>query len=164
MYIIVRPGPYVNAEANAGGFPLWLTTGEYGTLRNDDTRYTNAWTPYFTEVTEITSRYQVTDGHNSIVYQIENEYGNQWLGDPSLRVPNETAIAYMDLLKANARKNGITLPLTVNDPNMASHSWGKDWSDAGGNVDVAGLDSYPSVCDYPSLRCERRWGTEEKEQ
>ncbi|CAG8012867.1 unnamed protein product [Penicillium nalgiovense] len=149
MYVIVRPGPYVNAEANAGGFPLWVTTGEYGTLRNDDTRYTNAWTPYFTEVTEITSRYQVTDGHYSIVYQIENEYGNQWLGDPTLRVPNETAIAYMELLKANARKNGITLPLTVNDPNMKTHSWGKDWSDAGGNVDVAGLDSYPScwTCD-----------------
>ncbi|KAJ5245543.1 hypothetical protein N7489_005639 [Penicillium chrysogenum] len=149
MYIIVRPGPYVNAEANAGGFPLWVTTGDYGTLRNDDTRYTNAWTPYFTEVTEITSRYQVTDGHYSIVYQIENEYGNQWLGDPTLRVPNETAIAYMELLKANARDNGITLPLTVNDPNMKTHSWGKDWSDAGGNVDVAGLDSYPScwTCD-----------------
>ena len=33
LYVIVRPGPYVNAEANAGGFPLWLTTGEYGALR-----------------------------------------------------------------------------------------------------------------------------------
>lgn len=151
LYIIVRPGPYVNAEANAGGFPLWLTTGEYGTLRNNDTRYTNAWTPYFTEMTEITSRYQVTDGHNSICYQIENEYGNQWLGDASLRVPNQTAIAYMELLEANARAHGITVPLTVNDPNMNTHSWGKDWSDEGGNVDVAGVDSYPSVCAIPYI-------------
>ncbi|OQE17633.1 hypothetical protein PENSTE_c020G02978 [Penicillium steckii] len=149
LYIIVRPGPYVNAEANAGGFPLWLTTGEYGTLRNNDTRYTKAWTPYFTKVSEITSKYQVTDGENAMVYQIENEYGNQWEGSAVDRVPNETAIHYMELLEANARANGIVIPLTSNDPNMNTHSWGSDWSDEGGNVDVAGVDSYPScwTCD-----------------
>jgi beta-galactosidase len=37
------------------------------------------------------------------------------------------------------------VPLTANDPNMNSHSWGSDWSNEGGNVDVAGVDSYPSV-------------------
>jgi len=145
LYIIVRPGPYVNAEANAGGFPLWLTTGEYGTLRNNDTRYTKAWTPYFTKVSEITSKYQVSDGANAMVYQIENEYGNQWEGSAVDRVPNETAIHYMELLEANARANGIVIPLTSNDPNMNTHSWGSDWSNEGGNVDVAGVDSYPSV-------------------
>ncbi|KAJ5682963.1 hypothetical protein N7462_006128 [Penicillium macrosclerotiorum] len=149
LYIIVRPGPYVNAEASAGGFPLWLTTGDYGTLRNNDTRYTAAWTPYFSKMAQITSGYQVTNGENAIVYQIENEYGQQWIGSASERVPNETAIAYMELLEANARANGITVPLTANDPNMNSHSWGSDWSDEGGNVDVAGVDSYPScwTCD-----------------
>lgn len=145
LYIIVRPGPYVNAEASAGGFPLWLTTGEYGTLRNNDTRYTKAWTPYFTKLSEITSKHQVTGGGNTLVYQIENEYGSQWEGWASERQPNEDAIAYMELLEANARANGITVPLTSNDPNMNSHSWGSDWSNEGGNVDVAGLDSYPSV-------------------
>ncbi|KAL4809325.1 glycoside hydrolase superfamily [Aspergillus unguis] len=149
MYIIVRPGPYVNAEASAGGFPLWLTTGAYGSTRNDDPRYTAAWKPYFSKVSEITSRYQVTDGHNTLIYQIENEYGQQWIGDPVDRDLNETAAAYMDLLKATARENGIKVPLTANDPNMGSKSWGNDWSDAAGNVDAVGLDSYPSCwsCD-----------------
>jgi len=145
----VRPGPYVNAEASAGGFPLWLTTGEYGTLRNNDTRYTEAWKPYFTEISTITSKYQVTDGENTLVYQIENEYGNQWIGSASDRVPNETAIAYMELLEASARANGIKVPLTANDPNMNFHSWGSDWSNEGGNVDIAGVDSYPSVSSHP---------------
>lgn len=145
MYIIVRPGPYVNAEATAGGFPLWLTTGAYGSTRNDDPRYTAAWEPYFAEVSEITSKYQITDGHNTLCYQIENEYGQQWIDDPVDRNPNETAIAYMELLQASARANGITVPLTANDPNMNTKSWGKDWSNAGGNVDVVGVDSYPSV-------------------
>ncbi|KAL4977037.1 glycoside hydrolase superfamily [Aspergillus desertorum] len=149
MYIIVRPGPYVNAEASAGGFPLWLTTGAYGSTRNDDPRYTAAWEPYFAEVSEITSRYQVTDGHYTLCYQIENEYGQQWIGDPVDRNPNRTAIAYMELLQASARENGITVPLTGNDPNMNTKSWGSDWSDAGGNLDTVGLDSYPSCwsCD-----------------
>lgn len=145
MYIIVRPGPYINAEASAGGFPLWLTTGDYGTLRNNDSRYTAAWKPYFEKMTEITSRYQVTNGHNTFCYQIENEYGDQWLSDPSERVPNETAIAYMELLESSARENGILVPFTANDPNMNAMAWSRDWSNAGGNVDVVGLDSYPSV-------------------
>ncbi|KAJ5819060.1 beta-galactosidase B [Penicillium riverlandense] len=149
LYIIVRPGPYINAEVTAGGFPLWLTTGDYGSLRNNDTRYTKAWTPYFSEMSQVTSKYQVTDGENALCYQIENEYGDQWVGNPSERDPNETAISYMELLEANARKNGITVPLTSNDPNMNTHSWGSDWSNDGGNVDVSGVDSYPScwTCD-----------------
>ncbi|KAL3480329.1 glycoside hydrolase superfamily [Aspergillus californicus] len=149
MYIIVRPGPYVNAEASAGGYPLWLTTGAYGSTRNDDPRYTEAWTPYFSKVSEITSNYQITDGENTLCYQIENEYGQQWIGDPVDRNPNETAVAYMELLKASALANGITVPLTGNDPNMRTKSWGNDWSNSEGNVDVVGVDSYPSCwsCD-----------------
>ncbi|KAL4970271.1 glycoside hydrolase family 35 protein [Aspergillus stella-maris] len=149
MYIIVRPGPYVNAEASAGGYPLWLTTGAYGSTRNDDPRYTEAWEPYFAEVSEITSRHQVTDGHYTLCYQIENEYGQQWIGDPVDRDLNQTAAAYMELLQASALANGITVPLTANDPNMRTKSWGNDWSNADGNVDVVGLDSYPSCwsCD-----------------
>jgi beta-galactosidase GanA len=145
LYVFVRPGPYINAETNAGGFPLWLTTGAYGTLRNNDTRYTAVWTPYFSRVSQITSQYQITKGQNVIAYQIENEYGEQWIGDPSERDPNETAVHYMELLEANARANGIDVPLTANEPNMYSISWGSDWSNAGGNVDITGLDSYPSV-------------------
>ncbi|KAF2457709.1 glycoside hydrolase superfamily [Lineolata rhizophorae] len=144
LYVIVRPGPYVNAETNAGCFPGWLTTGEYGTLRNNDTRYTDAWTPYMSEYSELVSNYQVSQGENVYLYQIENEYGEQWIGDPTDKVPNPTATAYMDALEATARANGIDVPLIANDPNMRVLSWSEDFSDAGGNVDVYGLDSYPS--------------------
>ena len=73
LYVFVRPGPYINAESTAGGFPLWLTTGEYGTLRNNDTRYTAAWTPYQTRFAQLTAPYQVTEGGMALAYQIENE-------------------------------------------------------------------------------------------
>ena len=70
LYMIVRPGPYVNAEANAGGYPLWLTTGEYGNLRTDDPKYTAAWKPYWKRVSEIVKPHLVTNGGNVIMYQV----------------------------------------------------------------------------------------------
>lgn len=154
LYVIFRPGPYMNAEANAGGYPLWVTTGEYGRLRDDDPRYTAAWTPYMAKVAEISSNYQVTNNQSIISFQVENEFGEQWKGDASKRVPNEVAIHYMELLEETAREHGIDVPLQANEPNMHSISWGKDWSNEGGNVDVTGLDVYPSVRIRPSKKGE----------
>lgn len=59
------------AETNAGGFPGWVTIG-YGPLRNDDPRYTAAWTPYMTAIGNIVSKHTITRGGNVILYQIEN--------------------------------------------------------------------------------------------
>ncbi|KAF4637265.1 hypothetical protein G7Y89_g814 [Cudoniella acicularis] len=148
LYILFRPGPYVNAEANAGGFPGWLTTGAYGTLRNNDTRYTNAWSPFFSEISQIVSKHQVTNGGNVFIYQIENEYGDQWT-NVAARTPDYPAISYMELLEASARSNGINIPLIHNNPNMNTKSWSKDFSNQGGNVDVYAVDHYPSCwsCD-----------------
>jgi hypothetical protein len=144
LYVIVRPGPYVNAEANAGGLPLWLTTGAYGELRNDDPRYAAAWEPYFSEYSAITSKHLVTNGGNAFIYQIENEYGQQWK-DTARKIPDEPSGRYMAALEASARENGIDVPLIHNDPNLNSKSWSQDFApNATGNVDVAGLDSYPS--------------------
>ncbi|KAF2016952.1 glycoside hydrolase family 35 protein [Aaosphaeria arxii CBS 175.79] len=144
LYVIVRPGPYVNAEANAGGFPLWLTTGAYGKLRDDDPRYEAAWKPYFSEFSRLTSKHLVTNGGNVIVYQIENEYGEQWQ-DREKKIPYEPAARYMAALEDTARENGIDVPLIHNDPNMNTKSWSHDYApNATGNVDVAGVDSYPS--------------------
>ncbi|KAF2258955.1 putative beta-galactosidase B [Lojkania enalia] len=144
LYVIVRPGPYVNAEANAGGFPLWITTGAYGKLRDDDSRYLAALAPYFSKYSAIVSKYLVTNGGNVFLYQIENEYGEQWVGDARKKVPNVPAGNYMAYLESIARQNGIDIPLIHNDPNMNSKSWSKDFSNGMGNVDVAGVDSYPS--------------------
>lgn len=117
MYMIIRPGPYINAEANAGGFPLWATTGAYGELRDDDPRYTEAWTPYMTELSKIVVPHLVTNGGNVAFFQLENELGNQWLNVAN-KTPNLPAQEYMELLKQNARENGIDVPLTHNAPNM----------------------------------------------
>lgn len=149
LYVIWRPGPYVNAETTAGGFASWVTTGAYGGLRDNDTRYTAAWTPYMTKMGQIVAQHLVTNGGNVFLYQIENEYGDQWK-NVAAKVPNPTAIAYMENLEANARAAGINIPLSHNNPNLNSKSWSTDYGAGfGGNVDVYGADSYPSCwsCD-----------------
>ncbi|KAI0861136.1 glycoside hydrolase superfamily [Xylaria cubensis] len=143
MYMIIRPGPYINAEANAGGFPLWVTTGAYGGLRDNDPRYTEAWKPYMTEISKKIAPHLITNGGNVILFQVENELGNQWL-NVATKTPNLPVQEYMELLEKSARENGINVPLTHNAPNMNGYSWSHDFSNATGNVDVVGLDSYPS--------------------
>lgn len=98
------------------------------------------------EFGKITSKHLVTNGGNALVYQIENEYGAQWIGTPTNRIPNPSATAYMEDLKEASWSSGINVPLIHNAPNMNGKSWSKDFApNAGGNVDVYGLDSYPSV-------------------
>ncbi|KAH6951533.1 glycoside hydrolase superfamily [Fusarium avenaceum] len=144
LYLLIRPGPYVNAEANAGGFPLWVTTGEYGKLRNDDPRFTKAWSKYWTEISKIIEPHLITNGGNVAMFQIENELGGQWKNDDK-RILNEPTANYMQLLKESARDAGIDVPVFHNAPNTRTFSWSNDFeANATGNVDVTGVDSYPS--------------------
>lgn len=128
------------------GFPGWVLTGAYGTLRNNDTSYTAAWTPYFTKMSEIVAQHQITNGGNVFIYQIENEYGVQWKNVTS-KTPNLPAAAYMEKLERVARESGIVVPLIHNNPNMNTKSWSKDFGAGfGGNVDNYAMDHYPSCC------------------
>lgn len=154
LYILFRPGPYINAETNAGGFPGWLLTGDYGSTRNNDSRYTDAWHPYFDTISRMVADHSVTNGGNVILYQIENEYGQQWL-DIDDRTPNETAIHYMELLEAAARDNGINMPTIANAPNLRVKSWSSDYdiNNEGGNTDIYTVDNYPSCWSCNLAEC-----------
>ncbi|QRW09228.1 glycoside hydrolase family 35 protein [Ceratobasidium sp. AG-Ba] len=140
LYVIWRAGPYVNAETTAGGFALWATTGAYGSLRNNDTRYTNAWMPYMKKYTQILSKHQVTNGGNLVMFQIENEIAGQ---RTSSGAENWPIIDYMKQLEQTSRQSGLVIPFFTNAPNMGSMSWSKDY-DVNGAQDIYGLDSYPA--------------------
>ncbi|KAG9094270.1 hypothetical protein FS749_012782 [Ceratobasidium sp. UAMH 11750] len=140
LYVIWRAGPYVNAETTAGGFALWATTGAYGALRNNDTRYTNAWMPYMKKYTQILSKHQVTNGGNLLMFQIENEISGQ---RTSSGAENWPLIDYMKQLEQTSRQSGLVIPFFTNAPNMGSMSWTKDY-DVNGAQDIYGLDSYPA--------------------
>ncbi|MCW2944722.1 MAG: beta-galactosidase [Actinoallomurus sp.] len=126
IYVIARPGPYINAETDSGGFPGWLTT-QKGRARSSAPDYTQAYQDWLRHVDPIIARHQFTNGTGSVIlYQIENEYGSN------------TDAAYMRDIEKQVRADGINVPLTHN------HCCGSStWATGAGAVDLPGQDSYP---------------------
>jgi beta-galactosidase GanA len=81
LYVIVRPGPYINAETDSGGFPGWLTTIK-GRARSTDTDYLVGAYEWLGQVDPIIARHQLTNGTGSVIAcQVENEfYDNSSVG------------------------------------------------------------------------------------
>ncbi|WP_143177692.1 beta-galactosidase [Cystobacter ferrugineus] len=139
LYVIARPGPYINAEVDSGGFPGWLQT-QAGRARSDADDYQAAWEQYFDAINPILARHQLTDGGGSVIlYQLENEYDRT----------DSTAQNYMEELKAAVRADGITVPLFHNDKGRELR-----WACGKGAPDLYATDTYPgtSVTDYEFLR------------
>ncbi|NID14664.1 beta-galactosidase [Luteibacter yeojuensis] len=135
IYVIARPGPYINAETDAGGFPGWLVTTA-GKPRSTSPEYTAAYREWMTQIDRIIARHQVTDGRGTVLlYQVENE-----LYDESADTRR-----YMQDLEDKARADGITVPLTGNHNGNFVQGLGA--------TDIPGHDSYP--LDFDCTRPER---------
>jgi beta-galactosidase GanA len=137
LYVIARPGPYCNAETNAGGLALWTTDGSGGRYRTSDKTYQQAWIPWVREIAAILKRNQITNGGPVILTQIENE-----LSETSYKA-DDTVVKYMEQLKTAFRDAGIVVPFMHNEKGMRSISWSTDYNNVGGAVNIYGLDSYP---------------------
>jgi beta-galactosidase GanA len=128
IYVIARPGPYVNAETDDGGLPAWLSR-EPGRLRTNDPAYLAFALEWQSQIDAILARHQLTNGTGSVIlYQVENEFTNTGVSGQG----------YMQALEQHARADGIAVPLTHNDigPNGR-------WASGPGAVDIYGFDRYP---------------------
>ncbi|PYH99852.1 beta-galactosidase [Aspergillus ellipticus CBS 707.79] len=146
IYIIARPGPYVNAEYNAGGLALYLSDGSGGTLRAGDATYQEAWTPWVERIGEIIAANSITKGGPVILNQIENEL------QETVHSATNTLVEYMEQLETAFRATGVDVPFSSNEKGERSQSWSTDYEDVGGAVNVYGLDSYPggTSCTNPA--------------
>src|SRR6185312_4439790 len=78
LYVIARPGPYVNAEISMGGLPAYLTKNGSHSLRSTDPEALKESLDWINAFNKIALKHQVTDGGGSIVmYQAENELLNE---------------------------------------------------------------------------------------
>ncbi|RDX44153.1 hypothetical protein OH76DRAFT_1487358 [Lentinus brumalis] len=136
IFIVLRPGPYINAETTAGGIAHWVTSEVAGTLRTNDTDWTAAYEPYIAGIINATVPNQVTHGGPVLAVQIDNEF-------------SQTAAhaAYFAQLEAQYRNGGVVVPLTYNDPGQ-----GRNFINGTGAVDIYGLDSYPQGFDCSNPR------------
>lgn len=104
LMAIVRPGPYICAEWENGGFPVWVT-GRYGRrVRTRDAEYRDAVGRWLVELMPQVVRRQIDRGGPVIMVQAENEYGSYG-----------TDAAYLEWLAVLLRQCGVTVPLFTSD-------------------------------------------------
>src|SRR4051794_26875698 len=141
LYVIARPGPYINAEVDAGGFPGWLTT-KPGRARTSDPTYMGYVDEYLSHIDAILARHQVTNGTGPVVlYQIENEYASN--------VTSPVGIQYMQHLYDKVRADGITVPIFHNDKGRNGFWVPGAFTGADGRPgpNLYGFDGYPGpIC------------------
>ncbi|KAG0041787.1 hypothetical protein BGZ83_001315 [Gryganskiella cystojenkinii] len=154
LYVLAAPGPYICAETQAGGFPIWLASQRDIRLRHMKTNFWKVYDPkfmeacieYFEHILPILARHQITNSLFDkkkegcvLALQIENESFQKVFGYP-IGLHDD-----MRVLSKTARDCGITVPLFTNDgfeegsfivkedPRRAKKDFG---------VDMYGFDKY----------------------
>lgn len=74
--VIVRPGPYICAEWDNGGFPAWAISNPEMVLRSSDPLFTGAVEEWFAHLLPVIEPLQACHGGPVVAVQIENEYGS----------------------------------------------------------------------------------------
>ncbi len=113
FYVIARPGPYICAEWDHGGFPAWLVNKrpahpkEALWYRSDDPEFI-AWSKHWLDaVCPMIAKHQITrkkPGEPGVIlFQLENEYDY-----PSFS--QAVKMAYVKSLAVDAAADGIDVP------------------------------------------------------
>lgn len=128
LYVIMRPGPFINAEVNAGGLPYWVLNkkgviprNRIGTEYHYSPEYMDFVTEWYDKVLPIVRQFD-----NIIAFQIENEYATDEMDE-----------TYMRELYLMARQRGIMCPIFHNDAYCAGL-----WADM---LDIYACDIYPYI-------------------
>ena len=125
LYVIARPGPYINAETDGGGLPGWWNS-QPGNGRSSDPQYEKWAMQWMHQIDTILARHQLTTGTGSVILeQVENEFTDT----------SPTATQYMADLETQIRSDGITVPLTGNHWNA--------YVTGQGATQIPGWDNYP---------------------
>jgi hypothetical protein len=114
FYTIIRPGPYICAEWQRGGYPGWLInqrpahTKEPLWFRSDDPVFL-AWSKHWMDaVCPVVAKHQITrkppGSPGVILFQLENEYDYA-------QFSSAVRTAYVKALADDATADGIDLPL-----------------------------------------------------
>lgn len=165
LYLIARPGPYINAETSGGGLPGWLQRNS-GLLRSTAPDYLAATEIYLSNVLKPIEAAQITHGGPVIMVQYENEYsisdtpetiniltslfvlGQSLTANTTRELSTELHAEYMEHVKNVFKNAGIVVPLMANDAVPAGN-----WAPGSGQgaADIYAIDDYP----FPyGLTCE----------
>lgn len=128
LFVIARPGPYINGEVSAGGIPYWLLKDKTAAIRNRkdgdyiySASYMKALKDWYNAILPV-----IKDFDNVVLIQVENEYST-----------NGGETEYIDELVQIVRDSGVKAPIFHNDAYIAGL-----YAD---NVDLYACDIYPYI-------------------
>ncbi len=96
LYVILRPGPYVCAEWEFGGFPAWLLKEPGMQVRSRNPQFMAAVSRWFHQLGTIVHPMMLSQGGPILAVQVENEYGA--FGDDH---------AYMESIESLLKSSGM---------------------------------------------------------
>ncbi len=105
LYVIVRPGPFICAEWDMGGFPAYLTEIDGLELRAGNRQYIERFDKYLDFVIPKIVAHLSTNGGNIIAVQVENEYGGFSKQDRS----------YLEYVRDGMIRRGVDVLLFTSD-------------------------------------------------
>ena len=102
MYATVRVGPYICAEWDSGGYPVWLRFRPGLRARENEPQFVAAVDHYLDQVLPIVAANQIHRDGSVIMVQLENEHPDGW----GTEMPN----GYFRHLREKAVAGGIEVP------------------------------------------------------
>ena len=102
LYAIVRVGPYVCAEWDSGGYPVWLRDKANLRVREENPVFEAAVDKWYEKIIPIVAANQINRGGNVILVQLENEHPAGW----GKEMPNN----YFKHLRDKAISLGLEVP------------------------------------------------------
>ena len=104
LWVVLRPGPYVCAEWEFGGYPAWLLKSPGVRVRDGNPAFLAAVRRYFDALGHQLAPLQITRGGPILMVQVENEYGSYGSDQ-----------AYLGALRDAIRHAGFDVPLYTAD-------------------------------------------------
>lgn len=113
MMVILRPGPYVCAEWEFGGYPWWLQNIEGMEIRRDNEEFLERTKLYIDRLYQEVGHLLCTKGGPIIMVQCENEFGSYVAQRQD--IPLEEHRAYNAKIKQQLADAGFDVPLFTSD-------------------------------------------------
>jgi len=76
LYVVLRPGPYICAEWEFGGYPSWLIKDRTTVVRSLDPKFMKPAANWFQHLGAVVKPFLLANDGPIIAVQVENEYGS----------------------------------------------------------------------------------------
>ncbi len=113
LYVIIRPGPYVCAEWDFGGYPWWIQNDKDLVVRTDNPAFLRECESYINQLAKQIVPLQINNGGPVIMVQVENEFGSYVAQRKD--IPFEQHKTYLLKVKEMIAKSGISTQLFTSD-------------------------------------------------